>query len=363
MPMTGGVQIDRDRFRSHYSREQAHPGEYSVYLDDYGVAASMTATERTGLSRYHFPAGSGSVVLDLSESSGHLRHGYVHMISLIELEGWKEDGEFCGQKNRSQIFFVARFSKPAKVHDVFDEGNIVQVNGPATEISGDSVGAIYQFEFLKADDLYLSVGISYVSIEKARLNLDQEQRNVTYESVRDSARARWNDTLSRVQLKDGTSQDHTLFYTSLYRALLLPSIVENVNGEYVGFGHNKTRRYTDGRHRVCKTVRDCASSDPARMAGRASLLHRSGTLPLHPSPAQAAILRGWRIARSRERAMFLAPGRSQVLAGHSASSGSQPGKAIRRAWREKGKRAGPSGAFFAFDGRGWLCWFSPMEGR
>lgn len=49
------------RFRKE--TEEASPGYYAVTLDDSGVAAELTATLRTGVHRYTFPASDSAFVL------------------------------------------------------------------------------------------------------------------------------------------------------------------------------------------------------------------------------------------------------------------------------------------------------------
>ena len=53
-PQTGALGFDSSAVRSKYSNEVAKPGYYSVNLDDFNVFAEMTATQRTGISQYHF---------------------------------------------------------------------------------------------------------------------------------------------------------------------------------------------------------------------------------------------------------------------------------------------------------------------
>jgi len=79
MPGTGPAKIvpgtrenPDEGYRSRFSHddEVMTPGYYSVLLKDYGIRAELTATERTGLHRYTFPASeSAYIVLDL-------QHGY-----------------------------------------------------------------------------------------------------------------------------------------------------------------------------------------------------------------------------------------------------------------------------------------------
>ena len=76
MPMTGEVKLDmgteenpESGYRSRFSHddEKAEAGYYSILLQDYGILAEMTATERVGVHRCTFPqeARTGHIILDL----------------------------------------------------------------------------------------------------------------------------------------------------------------------------------------------------------------------------------------------------------------------------------------------------------
>lgn len=78
MPAIGPVKLDpgtrekpEEGYRSRYSHadEHAQPGYYSVLLQDPGVQAELTATERTGFHRYTFPQNdSAHFILDFAHS-------------------------------------------------------------------------------------------------------------------------------------------------------------------------------------------------------------------------------------------------------------------------------------------------------
>ena len=75
MPAVGDVKLNPGRadypeegYRSRFDHatEKAVPGYYEVILDDYGIKAQLTATQRTGIHKYTFPKGKdGHLILDL----------------------------------------------------------------------------------------------------------------------------------------------------------------------------------------------------------------------------------------------------------------------------------------------------------
>ena len=67
MPTTGELSVDYKEYGSRYKDEQASPGYYSNFLTRYNVKTEVTATPRTGVARFTFPAGQSHVLLNLGE--------------------------------------------------------------------------------------------------------------------------------------------------------------------------------------------------------------------------------------------------------------------------------------------------------
>lgn len=55
------------------------------------------------------------------------------------------------------------------------------------------------------------MGVSFVSIENARLNLDREQARKNFEQIHAEARSKWNDDLSRITVEGGTDAQKLYF--------------------------------------------------------------------------------------------------------------------------------------------------------
>ena len=116
------------------------------------------------------------------------------------------------------------------------------------ELSGDDVGYWFSFDGLAAgEQVEVRMGISYVSTENARKNLDAEQpAGTSFDAIRGAARTRWNDNLSRIRIEGGTDEQQTVFYTALYHALLHPNLLSDVNGEYPLMERSGETGVTDG---------------------------------------------------------------------------------------------------------------------
>lgn len=113
-----------------------------------------------------------------------------------------------------------------------DQGKYKLYTRYGKEIAGDDVGAYFTFETEEGEQVEVQMGVSFVSIENARLNLDKEQAGKNFEQVLSDARAQWNDDLSRITVEGGTDAQKTVFYTALYHLLIHPNVLQDVNGEY-----------------------------------------------------------------------------------------------------------------------------------
>ena len=80
------------------------------------------------------------------------------------------------------------------------------------------------------------VGISYVSAENARANLEAENpEGSSLEALREQAWESWNESLKRIEIGGGSEAERTVFYTALYHSLIHMNLFSDVNGEYRGF--------------------------------------------------------------------------------------------------------------------------------
>ncbi|MEM8523523.1 MAG: GH92 family glycosyl hydrolase [Bacteroidota bacterium] len=248
MPTTGELELDAGKYGSTYSGEIASPGYYSNTLDKYKVKAEVSASLRTGISRYTFPKGKSHVILNLGLGLTNETGAMLQVKSDTEVEGYKLIGTFCyNPEDVRPVYFVAKFSKSAKSYGAWKKMPAYEgVEGAWTKYNdkykpydkyqhpmvGENIGTYFSFDTEEGEIIEVKVGISYVSIENARKNLEAEQANFEFEKTRMRAIDSWNKLLNRIQIEGGTEEDKTIFYTALYHVLLHPNILQDVNGEY-----------------------------------------------------------------------------------------------------------------------------------
>ncbi|MBN2269596.1 MAG: GH92 family glycosyl hydrolase [Sedimentisphaerales bacterium] len=241
LKITPGPENDPDKgYRSRFSHENefASPGYYAVTLDDYNIRAELTTTTRAGFQRYTFPkAEDARILFDLETPT---EYGYsvldakITRVSDTEIEGYskQQSGQYASFQQFT-LHFVARVSKPFDfmggwVADRIEE-NVTTISG-----KGD-VGAFLKFSTRQGEVIKLKTGISLVSIEQARLNLEAETAQFGWDfyAARVNARRVWNELLGKIEIEGGSHAQKIKFYTNLYRSYCARTILSDVNGKYI----------------------------------------------------------------------------------------------------------------------------------
>ncbi|MCC6937203.1 MAG: GH92 family glycosyl hydrolase [Flavobacteriales bacterium] len=212
-----------DRTEDHYvsgfkhSSEAAHAGYYSVELTDAEVRAELTASSRVGVHRYTFSTDKDAwIMLDLKHRDKLLSSG-IQITSRNEITGRRRSSSWAKDQ---QVFFCIRTS--------------ISFAEISFGISGsDTTSLDLQFGKLSAP-LIVKVGISAVSIEGARANLDAEVPHWDFDLVRKQAEEAWNAKLNKIKIEGGTKEQQRIFYTALYHCYVAPYIFNDVDGHYRG---------------------------------------------------------------------------------------------------------------------------------
>src|SRR5689334_1607832 len=124
------------------------------------------------------------------------------------------------------LYFVARMDTAFADAKTWSKG---VAPSSATTASGTDVGAALA---LPAGATTIAIGLSFVSLEGARKNLDAEVPALDFDTVRGNTVAAWNQLLGTVLLTGGTPAQRRTFYTSFYHAFLMPTLIGDVDGTY-----------------------------------------------------------------------------------------------------------------------------------
>jgi predicted alpha-1,2-mannosidase len=215
--------VDFDRYGAARTNERAWPGYYAADLVEPGVRVEMTATARGAAFRFFAQKDDVTILVDAARSlSWAGNDGHVHVVSRRELEGDTLTGGFCVQPNQQRIYFVARFDRDASASGTWKD------DAPSDAQDADGVvGGWYRFAVGDGRTVALVVGLSYVSIDGARANLQAELAGHSFDELRTAAQDAWEAALGRIRVDGGSDG---------YHALLHPSLASDVDGSHRRFG-------------------------------------------------------------------------------------------------------------------------------
>ncbi len=233
----GWKKYSKDNFIPYnHEDERAFPGYYAVRLKDPSVLVELTSTMRTGIHRYTFSDGKQPrILIDVCSILGDKRveGGSVTLHpDKGELEGEvKTFGTFSGRYGGITVYFFARFNRPYNQSLLWDGAKSL---GGQLKAVGKGLGADLTFE-PSSRPVELRLGISHVSLANARENLETETKGKSFEALVEEAKNKWEEKLSLLQPEFDNDKLKTIFYTALYRSFQMPTLFQDVNGEYLGF--------------------------------------------------------------------------------------------------------------------------------
>lgn len=230
-PVTGKATFENHSSKGN--REKAIPGSYSVHLDRYNIDLSVAATKRSAIYQieYHDENSTG-LLLD----AGHCLSSYPQIgesqsvvASSIRVEaqnafsgfttvvgGWNQ------QKKPYTVYFYALLDRPAKGITGDVDGSVHPV-ALGSGIQGTHTALLLNFGKLSSPRIHFKIGISFVSTEKARRNLQTEIPEFDSKRVEDEALKTWNRLLSAIEVNGISAEQRSIFYTALYHTMLMPS--------------------------------------------------------------------------------------------------------------------------------------------
>jgi len=243
VPRTGELRLEPgDRknpgtgYRSRFSHdnEHAHPGYYSVLLDDTGVRAELTATEHAGFHRYTFPASDTShILLDLTHAYGQSPQN----IEGCSVQQSGADGILASHATNAwgagrQMHIALKFSRPFERLEFYLDGQ--PVAKPSGELHGKNLKAVAHFKTHAGEQILVKAGLSGVSTEGAQKNLAAEIADWDFARVQRAAETQWRKELGKIQVETSNLDQKTVFYSALYHTMLGPTLFDDVDGRYLG---------------------------------------------------------------------------------------------------------------------------------
>lgn len=246
MPVVGKFAPNRDETKSPFThdKETAQAGYYSVLLSRYNILAELTASPHAGILRFTYPKSDTSQIhFDLHRRIGEkhrwMEHSMQHvtMVDDRTIEGWIRCSEKDGGWGRGDghvnytLHFYAQFSKPPKRITVWDKDKPLPNQ---KEYEGRNLGVVAEFSTGENEKVLLKSGVSYVSIDGAKKNLNKEIADWDFDRVRADARKLWATAIEGLKIEGGTDAQKEAYFTAIYHCMIDPRSTSDVDGQYLG---------------------------------------------------------------------------------------------------------------------------------
>ncbi|MGN1220946.1 MAG: GH92 family glycosyl hydrolase, partial [Candidatus Cryptobacteroides sp.] len=253
MPQIGKLRVlpeDRKMPFDH-ENELATPYYYAVEMgEETRIKAEMSATSRCAIMRFTFPEIEARMIvhgINLNKNLSDWCNDYETRLKTCR--GWvkidKEKNEIIGynpDRQSSQLgpalnnfkgYFVITFDTPIKEYGLWDNGEIYSSQ---TELEGTRMGAYAEFNLNSRRQLNVKVSTSFISIEQARANLENEIPHWSLEKVKEQTKTLWNEKLSKITPGAGVSEeDKITFWSSLWHCYLFPREFSEYGRYYSAF--------------------------------------------------------------------------------------------------------------------------------
>jgi len=235
MASTGNSSTRPQEFASDFDHdfETATPYYYEADLQTWNIKAELTTSAQATYYRFTFPASAHAHLVlsmkdhaDLAVIHNHAIEGSERVVGPV--------GELSGAPGETREYFYVEFSRP------FSSFATWQGNGePSQEArrSGDNLAFVTDIATKSSEQIEVRVGISYISAEQARCNLQREIPDWGFDQVKARARTVWNQALGAVDVTGGTEKERTIFYTALYRSLGRMTDITEDGKYFSGYDH------------------------------------------------------------------------------------------------------------------------------
>ncbi len=234
LPTVGAIGSDPQSATAPFTHatEVAHPGSYAVTVGASPVRVELAVTARAGLGRFTFPGtGEANVLFKVADSAAGSTASDVSIVGHDEVDGSVLSGGFCGTSGDYRLFFAARFETPFTGFGTWHDSTIA----PGSRSSDRSRSGGYVTFGSSTRVVQMQVGVSYVNLADARLNIAADQPGWDIDTLAQQDSRLWNELLGRIQVSGGSPAEVKTFYSALYKSLLHPNVFDDANSDYLGF--------------------------------------------------------------------------------------------------------------------------------
>ncbi len=228
-PLTGPLNL-KD-IKSPRTNEVNQVGYYGATLSRYNVQVELTSSRRVGFHRYIFPVSqqahltinvAHALGLGTGSESQRFLGAEVHLTSNHEAQGvarfaggWNKGGEY-------RVYYYLVIDTPAATTQTWTGDTLTDAKNAIVN-SDEPIGATFNFTTKANQAIQTKVGISFISAEQAKQNVQQEITAWDFASVHSSAAALWNAELAKLNITGATDSQRRQLYTAMYHIMLMPT--------------------------------------------------------------------------------------------------------------------------------------------
>lgn len=204
-----------------YDREKIRPYRYQVYLDQEEIEVDYAPSHQSAVYALSFHKEAPAYLIFNSrqgqlQSSDNTVSGY----------------QFIDKKTKVYLY-AETDHKPERVGVVTND----KVNYEASSAEGTDAAIAFAFA-QGVEQVGVRYGISFISVEQAKKNLEREIAAYDVDVVAKSARNVWNEALGKIKVAGGTDEEKAVFYTSFYRCYERPICLSEDGRYYSAFDGN-----------------------------------------------------------------------------------------------------------------------------
>ena len=232
MPFSGNTDpVQQESLRSN---EVVKAGYYSVLLDKWKIKTEITTSPKVSYYRFSFAEKNNAAIkIDCGEFLGEkpvpdareaqqFVGSEIEIVSDTEVRGYSKIRGGWNNGAAYTVYFHAVFSQPFSSFKTW-KGTALKANEKVQTDEGKKTGAMLLFDAVQSGKLEIKIGISYISVLKAKQNLTSEIPHWNFEKVRGEAEAAWDKLLSKIEIDtDARPEQKIMFYTALYHTMLMP---------------------------------------------------------------------------------------------------------------------------------------------
>lgn len=199
-PITNLSSSPSPVIRYSYDLEKIKPYRYSVYLDDEQIEVDYAPSHQSAVYELKFNKdGANSLIINT-------RNGELFVGDDNSIEGYQ-----IIDRGPTKIYlYLETEQTPIKTARVQD----ASVDSGKKSVQGRDAAIALTFA---EDVLNVRYGVSFISSEQAKKNLEREINTYSVDQVAKVGRDKWNEVLGKIKVSGSDESLKTVFYTSLYR--------------------------------------------------------------------------------------------------------------------------------------------------